>query len=235
MTVYVCLNPVRLKSVRGLSLKEKTAPLKRHVWGSYAEYAWGRQGKPWPSVSCATTWGALGGRTPRDGRRQFRRHVAGWLEEDRFRHGKDPDGTRDDGNPLRDIGLQTYLGDGQFRDFIQGLLGEGDALSDAIVGAAAWRPHPALTLVLDAGCKILGVDRARLDRRTRGDERKTLLLYLVQRLSHCGLRELGTAFGVTPAAVSQRLQAFRDALDRDARLSRQVAQHETALSSYLKP
>jgi len=235
VTVYVCLNPARVRSVRGLPLGEKLALLKRHVWGSYAEYALGRSAERWPSVSCEAVWGDLGGASQRDGQKQFRQHVAGWMEADRLRHEKAPDQADLDSNPLRDVGLQTYLGDASFRDFIQDLLGDAEDLDDAIIGAGAWHPYPSLTQVLDAGCTLLGLNRTGLSRRTRGDEKKALLLYLAQRSSRCGLRELGEVFGVTPAAISMRLRAFRDRLDADAHLAIRVQQQETSLSTYLKP
>ena len=233
--MYVCLNPVRVKAARGLPLQKKRALLKRHVWSSYTEYAHGRRSAPWPPVSCATVWGDLGGTSPRDGQKQFRRHVQAWMEEDRLRNQKAPDRADPDSNPLHNVGLQTYLGDAPFRDFIQGLLGDGAGLSDAVVGAGDWRPYPSLDKVLDAGCRLLGLDRTHLDRRTRDDEPKARLLHLAQRASHCGLRELAQACGVTPAAISQRLRAFRDRLDADPHLAALVRQNETSLTAYLKP
>ncbi len=233
--VYVCLNPVRIKAVRGAPLKDKMAVLRRHVWSSYAEYALGRSDERWPPVRCTAVWGDLGGTSPRDGQKQFRRHLAAWMEEDRIRHEKSPEQANVDSNPLRHVGLQTYLGDTTFRDFIQGLLGDGGNLTESVVGAGEWRPYPSLGKVLDAGCDLLGLDRTCLNRRTRGDEQKAVLLHLAHHLSRCNLRELGEACGVTPAAISLRLRTFRDRLDTDTHLASLVKQHATTLSCHLKP
>jgi putative transposase len=234
VTAYVCLNPARMKAARGLPLKEKLAILRRHAWGSYAEYALGKRGESWPRVSCAAVWGELGGRSQRDGRRLFRRHVAVWLEEDRRRYGKNPKETKGEGNPLSQVERQAYLGGEEFRDVIQGFLDKDEELSDSIVGAGQWKPYPELNDVLDAGCKALGLDRSRLKRRTRGDKRKAMLLYLAQRKTRCNLRELAEVLNVTPSAISQRLRAFRNALDDDSKLCRRVKQHEASLSVYIK-
>jgi REP element-mobilizing transposase RayT len=234
VTVYVCLNPVRIKAVRGLPLKEKLTILRRYAWGSYADYALGKRGESWPRVNCATVWGELGGRNQREGRRQFRRHVAGWLEEDRQRSGKDAEEKKWEKNPLSQVERQTYLGGEEFGDYIQELLDKNEELSDSIAGAWEWKSYPELNEVLEAGCRVLGLNRSRLARRTRGDERKAMLLYLAQRKTRCDLRELAKVFDVTPSAISQRLRAFRNALDSDSKLCRRVKQHEVSLSAYLK-
>ena len=227
VTGYVHLNPVRIKGWMNRPWKERLARLKAYPWSSYSNYTVARMKPRIPLVSCQNVYGELGARTRAEGRRCFRKYITGWLQkEEEAGYGRHVRKGRleDDGygNPFSEIRLQSLLGGDEFRDRILGLRDGEEELSNDIVGHDAWLEKPSPEVVLNRAMAELGVSNEVRARNSRGDEPRSILMYLCKDISKCGLREVGDLFRLVPSAVSIRLKNLRQSAEKDKRLKTRI-------------
>ena len=188
---YVVLNPVRA----GLA-----ARVGKWRWSSYLATA-GRQAAPeWLKVD----WTLLQfGRSRSLARDAYRRFVA---------EGKGS------GNDIEDLLRRPYLGDREFRNRVQAML-EGKAFKDEIPMRYRRAAETDLDAVRKAVAKEWRVAPEALS-RSRGGAEKKAAIYLARKLTRLKGREIGEAFGVKPARVSNVVTEIE--AGRPAALARRV-------------
>jgi putative transposase len=185
---YVVLNPVRA----GLA-----ARVGDWRWSSYLATA-GRQAAPeWLATDWTLSQFARGRSQAREA---FRRFVA---------EGKGA------GEDIEKLLKRPYLGDREFQKRVRAIL-EGKAIEDKIPLRYRKAAGMDLEAVRRAVAKEWRVEPEALS-RMRGGEDKKAAIYLARRLTRLGGREIGKAFGVKPARVSNvvtEMEAGRSALAR---------------------
>jgi REP-associated tyrosine transposase len=171
---YIVLNPVRAK------LADRAGDWK---WSSYRATAGIDEAPVW----LETDWTlSQFGRGRAAARKAFARFVA--------------EG-RDSGREIEEIERKGYVGDQDFGKSIRRRL-EGKDIPDEIpLRFRTARPEVSLDEVRRAVSKEWGVAEPALSRRRGGDEKKAAI-YLARKLTREGGREIGAAFGVKAAWVS---------------------------------
>ncbi len=171
---YIVLNPVRAKVV------DRAADWK---WSSYRATAGLDEAPAW----LATDWTlSQFGRGRAAARKAFARFVA--------------EG-RDSGREIEELERTGYAGDQNFARNIRRML-EGKDIPDEIPQKfRAARPEATLGEIRRAVSKEWGVAEPALSRRRGGDDKKAAI-YLARKLTRDGGREIGKAFGVKAAWVS---------------------------------
>ena len=170
---YVVLNPVRA------GLTERVGDWR---WSSYLATA-GRHDPPdWLKVDWTLEQFA---RSRAAAREAYRRFVA---------EGKGS------GQDIEELLRRPYLGDREFRSRVQAIL-EGKAFKDEIPMRYRRAAETDLDAVRAAVAKEWGVAPEALS-RSRGGAEKKAAIYLARKLTRLKGREIGEAFGVKPARVS---------------------------------
>ena len=234
-TGYLHLNPVRTREWRKRPIAERVAHLQEYPWSSYADHTrWSRQ-KRNPVVGTDRVWGALSARTPREGRRRYAAYVRGWLEQEEVERQK-PKHKRDEGliNPFSEVRMGCVLGSDVFRDFVQGLLSEEQALSQDLVGHRQWRREVPLPDLLASVAEVCEAPREQFYARTRPNPARDLAMYLCREVGERSLAELAREFNVKYAAVSLATNRIREHMTNDKRFRKRVLMQREALINILK-
>ncbi len=188
---YVVLNPVRA----GLA-----ARVGDWRWSSYLATA-GRQAAPeWLAVDWTLSQFA---RSRSQAREAYRRFVA---------EGKGS------GKDIEKLLARPYLGDGEFSKRVEAML-EGKGIEDGIPLRYRSAADVDLETVRKAVAKEWHVEPEALS-RSRGGAEKKAAIYLARRLTRLKGREIGEAFGVKPARVSNVVTEME--AGRSAALARRV-------------
>jgi REP element-mobilizing transposase RayT len=170
---YVVLNPVRARLVQRA---------EEWKWSSYRATVGLEKAPEWLEVDWTLEQFA---RSRSMARRAFRRFVA--------------EG-RGSGSDIETLERGGLLGDEAFEQEIRQLL-EGKQISDEIPLRYRSVARVALGDIRRAVARAWRVPETGLDRRRGGDEKKAAI-YLARKLTNLGGREIGAAFGVKTARVS---------------------------------
>jgi chromosomal replication initiation ATPase DnaA len=170
-------------------------------WSSYLATAGRREPPDWLKVDWTLEQLA---RSRVAARRAYRRFVA---------EGKDS------GEDVEKLLRRRYLGDREFRERVQALLA-GKASKNEIPPRHRRAARTGLDAVRKAVAKEWRVAPEALS-RSRGGADKIAAIYLARKLTRLGGREIGEAFGVKPARVSNVVTQI-EAKDGDVALKRRV-------------
>ncbi len=170
---YVVLNPVRA------GLAQRVGDWR---WSSYLATSGRRAAPEWLEVDWTLSQFARGRSLARKG---YRRFVA---------EGKGS------GEDIEKLLRAPYLGDREFRKRIQAMI-EGKAIEDEIPLRYRKAAEVDLEAVRKAVAKEWRVEPEALS-RSRGGAEKKAAIYLARKLTRLTGREIGEAFGVKPARVS---------------------------------
>ena len=122
------------------------------------------------------------------------------------------------GSPLDAVRGQIYLGDAVFLAEMDQLLADQPA-SDEIPARQRQLRLPTIDAVKQAVAREWRVSPEALS-RSRGGEDKIAAIYLARKLTGLRGREIGAAFGVKPARVSNAVRAIEES--EDAALKRKI-------------
>jgi putative transposase len=235
VTGYVHLNPVRVSQWRSRSIEERMEHVAAYPWSSFRAYTKTMPKGAEPTISCDRAWGELGARNPREGRRQYSSYIRGWLVKEAEEQAK-PKGRREleEFAPLSEARLGCFLGGDEFRDFIQGLLGADESLSQEVVGSKAWRHEVPVAKVLELIASTRNVTVENLQERRRPHPERDLAMYLCRQTAEKSLREIGEAFGIGPAAVGHAVKRGKQRTKEDKRLARSVTKSKETLIRLLE-
>ena len=160
-------------------------------------------------------------RTEREGRRQYRAYVRGWLLEESE-------------NPLMDVQRGCYLGGEEFADRMERLLVGDKAISDQIVAYKAWRKSVPITELMVRIGELWGLAPAEVQCRRRPNKERDLVIYLCREAGGKALREIGQELGIKGAAVSLAAKRVRERMVADSRLRKRLEAVKNALVKLLK-
>jgi REP element-mobilizing transposase RayT len=215
-SAYVHANPVAVESWRDRPMQERWRRLLSYPWSSLSSYLSARAPDQ-PRIATAPVWKAVGANTPREGRAAYRKYMRDWLR-------------RNDWSLHGDVKKQTFLGSDRFENSLRERLEDEAILDDGVQGAREWKGDMTAEQVLDAVLEVTGFDRLVVARRTRGSGERKVLIYLVRRVSHASLAEVGRLFGISAAGVSQSVISTEGALRSRPGLRRDVARWLELLS-----
>lgn len=175
----------------------------QYPWSSYPAYTRATRKNAQLRVSCERVWGEVDAAAAAEGRRRYRAYVLNWLKKEEEERSK-PERQRDETvfNPFAKARLGCYLGGERFRDFIQGLLDDGAALSDEVVGADKWHKEVGMGRLLAAVAEADGMEVDDLVERRRPHPERDVAMDLCWEAGQKSLREIGELFGVSAGAVS---------------------------------
>ncbi len=197
---YIVLNPVRAGLARAAG---------DWRWSSYRATAGLAPCPEWLSVD--STLGQFAG-SRRIAQAAYRRFVA---------EGKGLP------SPLDDVQKQAYLGDAEFLKQVLERLG-GERRDDPEIPLRERRPAgPTLEKIRGAVAKEWGVSAEDLS-RNRGAEPKMAAIYLSRRLTRLKVAEVGEAFNVRSARVSNVVRRVEE--DPESRLASRIRRVERSLA-----
>lgn len=225
-TGYVHMNPARVRGWRQKPVQERAQRIEEYPWSSYRFYVTAaRSAEGLPQIECDRVWGELGAQTARTGRRQYRHYIRSWLIKEQKERQK-PKRKQDQSvfNPFGETRLGCFLGSDSFRDFIQGLLGTDQELSEEIVGAKQWRRDIEFDRLLEVICQVLEVDRQHVKQRGRHHHKRNMAMYLCREAGERTLKEIGQAFGVKTAAAGHAVNRIKQRKREDSKLARSLSE-----------
>jgi hypothetical protein len=126
-------------------------------------------------------------------------------------------------DPLEKIVGRTLIGSQQFAEELKEKLWKG---GDKIL-LKKWIEKEK---VIDAVCKFFKTGFSELKKRKKKDFRRQALMYLLNRKSGLKLQEIGEILGIGYSAVSQGIKKFKEQLENDRELAKNLRFLEERLS-----
>lgn len=202
---YIHLNPVKVKSSRGLAAASKKKALTAYPWSSYPGYR--SPGARRPFLRADELLSYFGGDTAR-GRRGYARYVEHGISASLD-------------NPLELGKGHGIVGDAGYVDAVrvQYLSGDADAREIPAARPASVRLDPER--IIRAVCEVTGASREALLRKGFRGAGRGLLMELLYRHGGLRQREIGAMLGIDYSAVSVGRKRFEYRMreDRNVRLS----------------
>jgi len=191
---YVVLNPVRAKMVEHP---------KQWSWSSYQATAGIEKAPEW----LTTDW-LLGqfGRREAEAKKAYRAFVLRGMVK--------PE------SPWEKLKNGVYLGEEEFLVRMERGIKQNKSLDIPRYQRRLVRPE--VDEVLEKVARRFGGDVAGLKRKSRGDERKDIAIYLLKKEYGYSLREIGKVFGVGFSAVGNRWHKIKGLVAKDAKLRGEI-------------
>lgn len=126
-------------------------------------------------------------------------------------------------DPLEQVVGRTVIGSPEFAEELREKLWKGD--EKIFINRFIEKEK-----VIDAVCRFFRTGFTELKKRKKKDFKRQALMYLLNRKSGLKLQEIGEIFGIGYSAVSQGIKKFKDELENDKELAKNLRFLEERLS-----